>query len=303
MREISLDDDGKEFPKFTVLSYGDSRSGKTTWAATWPRTLILADAIERGYESVKTADRSTWFEPDWKPKIIALENLADLVELCAPGGRIDQMIARGEVLTIVVDALTFLVETMLNAIIQLQTKPDNRAAYGDLGKQLRNVRTLVQSKPVSVLWNTLVKHPDEDDRRGRPLIPGKQGEAWPAAVDFVLRPQCTRQRVMVDVVGEDGKTTKQAEIQENFFISTRQNGAYIAGHRLGTKADMLPDPFVGSYNDFVTCLGYDVETLRKLVKQAPRAIAPAVPQAKQPVVIRSAPKVVTVPPQAINVKR
>ena len=313
MREISLDEDTTELPIMSVLNYGDTKSGKTTWASTWPRPLILADAVERGYESVRTADRSTWFEPAWKPKIIALESLADLVQLAQPGGQIDQWIASGEVRTIVNDALSYFAELMLNTIIQLQTKPDNRGAYGDLGKQLRNVRTMVQAKPVSVIWNCIVKHPEEDDPRGRPLIPGKQGEAWPGSCDYVFRSQVRRQRVMVDYeeIDNDGKTkiVKRPEIQESYFMSTRQDGKYIGGSRLGTKADLLPDPFSGTYSDLMTCLGYDVEQLRKLVKQPPKrqAVKPAAPtvapQAPPIVITRSAPKVVTAPSQANNNKR
>ncbi len=168
MREISLEADPTDLPVYTVLNYGDTKAGKTTWAATWPRVLFLADAVERGYESVRTADRSTWFEPEWTPKIWALESMQDLAALAAPGGRIDQGIAKGEIRTIVFDAFSYFVELVLNGIIQLQTKPDNRAAYGDLGKVLRNVRNLVASKPVSVLWNCITRHPGEDDPRGMP---------------------------------------------------------------------------------------------------------------------------------------
>lgn len=315
MREISLDEDMTDLPVMTVLNYGDTKTGKTTFASTWPRPLILADAVERGYESVRTADRSTWFEPDWKPRIIALESLADLVQLAAPGGQIDQWIAKGEVRTIVNDALSYFCELMLNAIIQMQGKPDNRAAYGDLGKQLRNVRTMVQAKPASVLWNCIVKHPEEDDPRGRPLIPGKQGEAWPGACDFVFRSQVKRERVMVNYEEIDEATGKtkivpRPEIQELYFMNTRQNGKYIGGSRLGTKADMLPDPFSGSYSDLVTCLGYDVEKLRKIAKQPPKPRAgslavptTAAPKAPPIVITRPAPKAAAAPSQANNNKR
>lgn len=313
MREISLDDSPEDLPIWTVLNYGDTRSGKTTFAATWPRTLVIADAVERGYESVKTADRSLWFEPDWKPTIWAIENLPELLDLAQPGGRIDQLIAKGDVRTIVVDAASYLVEMMLNAIIQAQSKDDNRAAYGALGKQLRNVRTTIQSKPVSVIWNCIVKHPTDDDRRGRPLIPGAQGEAWPGAVDFVFYSKVERRNELVDVEVEDnaGKTkiVKQRQVTESYYMHTRQNGAYIAGHRLGAFADSLPDPFVGTYSDLVTTLGYDVDKLREAVQKPPKfkptAAVPAVATpvvSKPPVIVnRSTPKVAT-PPAATNRK-
>lgn len=311
MREISFDRKDSDVPVFTVVNYGDTRTRKTTWAATWPRILVLGDAIERGYESIMSSDRDTWFEPDGPdPIIIALESSADLATLCDPGGRIDREIASGRVHTIVFDALSYYCELALNQIIRLQgSKPDNRAAYGDLGKHLRSVREMVHLKGVSVIWNCLTAHPNDDDKRGRPLIPGKQGEAWPGAVDFVFRSQVSRQTVVVDVDDGEGNITKQRQIQENCFLNTRQNGAYIAGSRLGTKTDLLPDPFVGSYSDFVTCLGYDVEALHKAIKQPPKprmAIGttkpqPAVTMKPGPVITQrpTTPKVAAAPPQAI----
>lgn len=305
MREISFERSQSDLPVFTVINYGDTRTRKTTWAATWPRIIVLGDGIERGYESIITSDRATWFEPDGPdPVILALESSSDLAELFQPGGRIDQEKAKGA-RTIVFDALSYYCELALNKIISMQGgKGDNRAAYGDLGKHLRAVREMVHLKGMSVIWNCLTAHPNEDDKRGRPLIPGKQGEAWPGAVDFVLRSQVTRQRVIVAYEDEDGKITNVPTMEESAFINTRQNGMYIAGSRLGAKTDMLPDPFTGTYADFVTCLGYDVEALREAVKKPPTHARTTVPlkmtsKTPQPVPVqRSAPKVTAASPQA-----
>ena len=237
--------------------------------------------------------------------------------LFGPGGRIDQEIAKGRCQTIVFDALSYYCELALNHIIGLQgSKPDNRAAYGDLGEHLRAVRTMVHLKGTSVIWNCITKHPESDDPRGRPLIPGKQGEAWPGAVDFVFRSQVKREQQLLDVVDENNKPTGQKfkQITESYFMNTRQNGAYIAGNRLGIDADLLPDPFIGTYADLMTTLGHDTAALREMLKNfKPRAIvAPAakpvatIPAKTPPVVTqqRSAPKVVAAPPQANgNIKR
>lgn len=315
MREISFETDQAELPVFTMINYGDTRSGKTTFAATWPRILVLGDAIERGYESIKSSDRSTWFEPDGPDPIVwALESSADLATVCEPGGRIDQLVATGRVRTIVFDALSYYCELALNRIITNQGgKNDNRAAYGDLGKHLRAVREMIHLRGCSVIWNCITAHPNDDDKRGRPSIPGKQGEAWPGAVDFVFRSQVSRQRVAYDVVDDEGKPTgaKQQVMEESYFMNTRQMGAYIAGSRLGAKADLLPDPFSGTYSDFVTCLGYDVEQLRIAVKKPPaRGVAapaqpkPATKAMPQPVPVqRSAPKVTAASPQVKPIPR
>ena len=37
---------------------------------------------------------------------------------------------------------------------------------------------------------------------------------------------------------------------------------HVAGNRLGSKAELLPDPLIGNYSDFLTAIGYDPEVLR-----------------------------------------
>lgn len=302
MREISFERKPDALPIQTVINYGDTGTGKTTWAATWPRVFAIVDAIERGYESIITSDRSTWFEPDGpEPVIVAIESIEDLAKLCEQGGRIDQEIARGRCETIVFDAFSYYCELALAHILKLQGgKNDNRAAYGDLGKHLRAVRGMVHLKGKSVIWNCLAKHPSDDDKRGMPLVPGKQGEMWPGAVDFVLRSRLDRRSTLVEIVGEDGKPTgqKERQISETFYMNTRTDGPWLARNRLGAQGQaLLPDPFIGTYTDFITALGYDVEALRARLKK-PQAMTAKPSVVVKPVV--STPRVVTATPQANN---
>lgn len=297
MRDISLDEPSNaKLPAWTFLIYGDTRSGKSYFAATFPRPYIYADIVESGYKTILSMDRSLWFEPDVRPIVRGIDQMNDIA---ADSSHLDALIAQKKVLTIVVDAFSFYVEFFLGHLMRLQTKPDNRSAYGDLGKHLREFRTIMHSKGVNVVWNCLAKHPDTDDPKGRPLIPGQQADRFSAGVDFLWYADLEQKRV-------DGKI-----VDETRMIRTRQHKAYIAGNRLGTDAQYLPDPLIGTYADFINSLGYDPEQARKNLPKMLAAAPKPTPIARPAVVIAkpnpvapakpnqiSAPKVVSVPPVA-----
>lgn len=301
MREISFDSEPETLPpRFTVLNYGDTRTGKTEFAATWPRPLIIADAAERGYETIRRMDREKWFEPDHKPLIWAVDNQADLTNMLL---KADPLIANGQIWTLVFDAFSFYCDFYLNAIVLAQTKLDMRRAYGDLGMHLRNARVQVHNRGTNVLWNCLSKHPEKDDETGRvqpggPLIPGQQGDKFAAGVDLLVHSRLEPIKEGATLVGD------RHEIRTRAY-----KGGYPAGNRLGMMADMLPDPFVGgTYAELITALGYDADGLRAALKvKKPFAVGSAVKTitptlvAKPPIINNvSAPRVVPTPPSGGN---
>jgi hypothetical protein len=69
-----------------------------------------------------------------------------------------------------------------------------------------------------------------------------------------------------------------------YEMRTQLFNGYIAGNRLGGKADQLPDPLVGGYSAFVETLGYDPAELRKRLPPIGATVAkPAAAQAKPPI--------------------
>lgn len=290
MREISLDLSGDVLPCHTFLNYGDTRSGKTVFAATFPRPLVIVDTAERGYESIRTMDPSWWFEPNHKPIIWGVDQMNDMLVMLA---KADALIASGAVRTIVIDAFSFYCDFFLNGILSNQDKPDNRAAYGTLGMHLRDLRVKVHTKGTNVVWNCLAKHPEMEDGKmvsGSPLIPGQQGDKFSAGVDFLFYSRLDQLK-------------KAGEITTTFQIRTQKYMNYIAGHRLGTRAVNLPDPFVGTYADLMTTLGYDVEAMRAALAKKPGA-APvkAAVQAVGPAIKSIAPRVISPSGAATNNK-
>lgn len=304
MRDIAFDPKPDALPVNTFVVYGDTRTGKTVWGATFPRPLIIGDATEGGYSSIQNMDRNMLFEHDVEPIIKVVENMNDMMLLLP---ELRELVRRKRVLSIVHDAFTYYCDFYLAKLIKVQTDagkaPDNRQAYGSLGVHLRELRTSMHSLGVNVMWNCLAKHPDAEDPKAGPLIPGQQSQKFSAGVDFLFHSR-------IEQVKVQGVIT-----ETNYLLSTKQYGKYIAGNRLGTKADQLPDPFSGTYSDLLGFLGYDLEAVRAAMPKilppnannnnnnAGKPASPAVivrspngGAAKNPVVItRPAPKAITPP--------
>lgn len=278
MRDIEIDAPATQLPVNTFLIYGDTRTGKTEFAATFPRPLIIADATEGGFSTIGNMDRSKWFEPERKPIIKAIDMMNDLATL-SPW--VDEQIKAGNVRSIIFDAFSFYCDFFLAQLVRVNPTMDTRQLYGKLGTHLREIRTNYTLKGVNVAWLTLAKHPETDDPKGRPMLPGMNADKFAAAVDFLFHTDKSQER-------KDGKI-----VAEHFNVHTRPHGSYIAGNRLGVNADSLPNPFQGTYADLITYLGYDPEALRKTLASFKPAVAKPVT-----VINRPAPKVVSVPPAA-----
>jgi hypothetical protein len=286
VREINLDQSMDVIPRNTFLAYGDSRTGKTTWAATFPRPLFLSDVTEAGWDSIANMSDDQLFEPGIKPLVWGIEQMTDMVtarEKAAP------LIASGRVQSIVVDSLSFYCDLFMNYLLMGQVKKDTRAAYGDLGNHLRDLRAKTHMLNVNVVWLCLARHPDEVEPIGRPMIPGQQADKFMAGVHYIFHSRVDQQK------------KGQELLPPTYEMRTKKFGGYIAGNRLGGKANLLPDPLVGNYRTLVQALGYDVDALRKSLPKisAPNAKAqvsvPVQPHQPPPVARPSIVKAVVKP--------
>lgn len=265
MREIDLDQPTNVMPKNTFLVYGDSRTGKTTWAATFPRPVFFSDVTEGGWDSIRHMDDDQLFEPGLKPLVWGIEKMADMAEARV---KALPLIQSGRIQTIVVDSLSFYCDLYLNHLIGLQAKRDMRAAYGDLGNHLRDLRVQTHGLPVNVVWLCLAKHPSDDSPLAGPMIPGQQADKFMAGVHYIFHSRAHQEK------------RGQEYAPAVFEMRTKKYANYIAGNRLGGRAGDLPDPLVGSYSTLMQHLGYDPDELRqslpKLVMTAKPVAAPAV---------------------------
>lgn len=263
MREINLDQSMNVMPRNTFLVYGDSRSGKTTWAATFPRPVFFSDVTEAGWDSIANMSDDQLFEPGVKPLVWGIEQMTDMVtarEKAAP------LIASGRIQTIVVDSLSFYCDLFMNFLLMNQVKKDTRAAYGDLGNHLRDLRAKTHMLPVNVVWLCLARHPDEVEPIGRPMIPGQQADKFMAGVHYIFHSRVDQQK------------KGQELLPPVYEMRTKKYAGYIAGNRLGGRAALLPDPLIGDYRTLVEALGYDIDALRasmpKISDLGPKAQVP-----------------------------
>jgi hypothetical protein len=264
MRDIDMGSLPKTvLPVNTFLIYGDSKTGKTTFAGTAPRPLFLSDGSEHGYESLREEnwdnDETPLFEANVRPIVWVLEKEEDFAKAVE---RARPLVEAKQVLSIWADSITFFADLIFNSILMAQTgKRDTRAAYGELGVRLRNVRIKLASLGVTVGWLAHAVHPSEDNPSGGPMIPGQQATKFAGGTDYVWY----------------SRLNQPAPSQPGTFdIHTKKFGPYIAGHRLGIRGAQLPSPFRGNYGGFLDSIGYDVAAIRAALPPIDKARARAV---------------------------
>lgn len=284
MRDIAFDPPTLQIPQNTFLTYGDTRTGKSEFGATFPRPLIIADSRERGYETVMKMDRSKWWEPDLIPIIKSADSMSDIAEII---NFAKPLIASGRILTIDFDAFTFYCDFALSQLMTQMAGADNRQIYGKLGTHLQYVRNEMHNLPVNVVWNCLAAAPEKDDngtmKMGGPMIPGSQGPKYAAGVNFLFYTKMMQRK------------DKGVVVDESFNLYTKQEGMFAAGNRLGLNA--LPNPFkMGTYAELLPWLGYDVDAVKKAMKPLPAPngkVSVPVSRPVTPPITRPAPKAVS----------
>ncbi|HEX7094663.1 MAG TPA: AAA family ATPase [Acidimicrobiales bacterium] len=257
----------------TILSYGRSRSGKTRFAATFPRPRFFSEASERGWTTLETMPSEQFFEPDRPPEVWPIENAEEMAEAFA---KTKADVYEGRILTIVIDSLTFYSDAYFDDIFRRASATagnravDKRALYGALAQHLQNLRTDIHRWPCNVVWLALEKTPGEDNPLGGPLLTGQTAQKFPAGCDHVFYHRAYTGNFQNE---ENGKV----EAMKIFEMRTAPFGPYLAG---GRDSGMLPDPIIDpSYRQLMEYLELPDPLTVKPKAQPPRP-APAVMPAK-----------------------
>lgn len=212
--------------RITVLTYGPPRSGKTRFAATFPRPAFLSDASEGGWTTMEHLADSHFYEPDRPPEVFKIHQAGDVMVTIE---KLKPRIASGEICTLVFDSLTFYADAFLNYLYKVQPldKPINKfEVYGGLAKHLGDIRIIVHALQCNIVWICLAAHPEADSPIGKPMITGKSAEKFPAGCDLI-----TYQRTFEEKDAQGPYT--------QYEVRTAPWGKYIAGGRFEGK---LPDP-------------------------------------------------------------
>src|SRR5258706_1565242 len=267
MREISLEnvvDTEAKVPRWTFCIFGATRSGKTTFGASFPRVAFLSDVTESGYESLRGISDEFLFEPGVQPIVLGIDKMNDMVlarEMLAPH------IRSGMVTTVAIDSATYYADLYLNYLFELQgANVNNLKAYGALGVHLRDLRVKWHQMGCNVIWLCLPQDPDEDRPNGLPMIPGKEAGKFGASCDYLL-------------FSRHDRFKQGNEITDRFEMHSKPYGKYIAGCRRSDGVPELPNPLVNStYTQMIQAMGYDVDAYRASLPayQRPKLIVPQV---------------------------
>lgn len=217
----------------TFCCYGETRTGKSRFAGTFPNALFISDASERGWTTLETMPEDAFYHPGQGPVILPV---ADQQAMVAALHTAEQWVRAGYIDTVVVDSLTFYAESWLqHEIAKMLAAPgskgiDTRSLYGALASHLSNTRVQIHKWPCHVVWLALQAPPD-DNQLGGPMLSGKSRQRFPAGCDHIFRHR------KYDATFEDGSVGPVFEVQ------TAAHTNYVGGGRDGgALPDTIPWP-------------------------------------------------------------
>jgi len=219
-----------------MLVGGKISSGKTSFAATAPSPLFLADAAEGGFKVLDKMDSRLWWDPKVKPHVWAMENMYDwmkqvvvLQQMCS-GGKLP-VVGGHPRKTLVIDSLSIYAQGVLRDRKLENPGQDGRQRYGDLGDLVSLLVYRAHSLPMHVIW---LCHADADQNL---VVSGKAPTAAFAYMDYKLL-------VRADVKGDD----------VNYQLQTRpfQRATWIGQGRVGRP---LPSPMIPSFKCLAELFG------------------------------------------------
>lgn len=267
MREISIEANNEtgEAPRLTFCAYGPTRSGKTTFAGSFPRPAFLSDVTESGYTSLVGMSDEHLFEPGVQPIVLGIEKMNDMA---VAQSVLEPFIRARMVQTIVVDSLTFYADLYLTYLFDLQgPNANNLKAYGALGQHLRSLRVKWHQMGCNVVWLCLPSDPNEDQPNGLPMIPGNERGKFGASCDYLLYLRHDR--------------FKQGnEMTDRYEMHSQPFGKYLAGVRRSDGVPEIPSPLCGmTYAKLLQYMGYDPDATRAVLPAyvRPKIVIPSAP--------------------------
>lgn len=223
---IGDNDDGNaesSSPYLTVLSYGHTRSGKTRFAATWPNAVVIADATERGWDTIVHMKAEDFYHHGKRPIIIPVHNQQEMIEAIV---LVEGWVKLGLVDTIVIDSITFYAESWLSTATAKAkaagAKLEGWDLYSLLLNHLTDLRKQVHGLLCNVVWLALAKDPDKKETGG-PMLPGSSRLRFPPACNYVFY----HRKYANEVEGEGGVKT----VQQVYEAHNSMYEGYIAGGR------------------------------------------------------------------------
>jgi len=166
----------------TVLSYGESRSGKTRFAATFPRPLFLSEAVEGGWTTIGFMRPEEFYDGKTEPDVIPIATVSEMEDVLD-----DLPSIADDYDTVVFDSLTFYANLYVDWFKDTHKAEVLKNKYSPWDAVLHHVNLIVQNMHhlgKNVVWLCL-QHTPESGLAG-PQLPGQMKARLPAACNFLL---------------------------------------------------------------------------------------------------------------------
>lgn len=182
--------------RITMLDYGHTGSGKTEFAATWPRPVFLGENSESGWTTITSMPEEKFFEPGVVPIVWGIEEPKDMIECLTQ--KLPAAVKAGQCKTVVIDSLTFYGDLFL-AFLEEQAKSNPKeqglAVFGKYLKHIRHLMSTMHQLPVNILWLCLAKEPGEGEQQGGIMLTGQSAKIAPARCDYFMYQRAYRETI------------------------------------------------------------------------------------------------------------
>lgn len=166
--------------------YGDTGSGKTTMAATFPRPIFLCPANEHSMTTLIGRDFPYFLITDRSsPLVDARGGLESVIE--ALENEYERNLDDFPYDTIVIESLTHYCDLVQEELTQGGSLMMDPQKWGKLASHLRNIQARLRNMDVHVVFTALAKTDKDasDQIIGGPLIPGSMGYKLPSSCDVI----------------------------------------------------------------------------------------------------------------------
>jgi len=168
--------------------YGESGSGKTTAAASFPNPLFLVPANERSVTTLAGQDYP-YVEITGQNGPLTQDGSAGGLEAVLSALE-SQYYADPDAFpydTLVIESLSHYVDLVQEEMTERNSRPMEQRHWGLLAAHVRNVQTRLRKLEVHVVYTALaaIKQDDGGAILGGPLIPGQSAVKLPSACDII----------------------------------------------------------------------------------------------------------------------
>jgi hypothetical protein len=215
--------------RLRVVVGGKTKSGKTSFAATFPKPHFISDGAEGGADTLQNMDPELWWDKGCPPRVDEIENMMELPQL------ITKLLEKKSVIkeqTLVVDSISIYAQRVLRELKANNPGQDNRQRYGELGDALQALIGRVHSLPYqNIIW---LCHIDDEMQLS---VPGKASSVLWAYMGYLW---------MTHVEAQIGRAP-------DFQLHTRP---YLRATWLGGRSMIAaPSPMIPSFKVLAELLG------------------------------------------------